>query len=540
MIDDLIRNFEAELPQRLAELQAAWPGVGAGKPDALTTILRIAHSLAGAAGSFGYSEIASTAAAVEEAVRTLADPATDVAGRERLHQRLNHLGTQLAQPRRTTKPRTLPETPAKKSAHNKLIYLVDDNLGFCRMMAAEIAHFGFDVQGISRLEILPTLLEQALPDAIIMDVLFPEDPLAGPKAIEKVRAMLPPEIPIIFMSADTSITTRLAAVRAGGQAFFAKPFDVTELIDTLDQLLLTEPQEAYRILIIEDSPALAQLYAETLRTAGMETAIVTDPMRLLAAMHEFRPDLLLMDIYMPGVNGVELARVVRQNHAYFGIPIVYLSAESDPLKQFAALGEGADDFLVKPVDPQRLVNAVSTRAARYQAMRAQMVKDSLTGLLNHSNVLNRLDHELHRALRIKKPLSVAMIDIDHFKQVNDTHGHAVGDHVILTLARLLKERLRNSDAIGRYGGEEFAIVMPDTPLDQARQVIEGLRESFANLPQHAGLKTFRSTFSAGVAAANSDVFDRGVIVRADQALYAAKHQGRNRVVAEDEALPEAG
>jgi diguanylate cyclase (GGDEF)-like protein len=151
-------------------------------------------------------------------------------------------------------------------------------------------------------------------------------------------------------------------------------------------------------------------------------------------------------------------------------------------------------------------------------------------LLRNPKVLTQLDIELHRAARKGTPLSFVMIDIDHFKQVNDTWGHAVGDQVLLKLSRLLKERLRRTDIIGRYGGEEFCVVMPETDASQAYQVMDALRQSFEQVVQRAGPNEFFVTFSAGITEADPERLDHLVVDRADKALYSAKQAGRNRII----------
>jgi diguanylate cyclase (GGDEF)-like protein len=247
------------------------------------------------------------------------------------------------------------------------------------------------------------------------------------------------------------------------------------------------------------------------------------------------PELILLDMNMPGASGQEIAKVIRQQDAYLSIPIVFLSAESDVGRQREAMSLGGDEFLQKPIQPEHLVSAVRSRIIRYRALRALMVRDSLTGLLNHTSYKERLRAEVARAKRQNKKLSVAIIDIDHFKNVNDSYGHPAGDRVIKNLSRLLKQRLRGADVIGRYGGEEFALALPDTPLDRAMIVIDNLRESFAAIEQHTGSTLFHNTFSAGVAEFSPQQpllpDSEALIKAADEALYVSKHGGRNRVSA---------
>lgn len=159
-----------------------------------------------------------------------------------------------------------------------------------------------------------------------------------------------------------------------------------------------------------------------------------------------------------------------------------------------------------------------------------MVRDSLTGLYNHTHILQLLEDCSFRARREMQPLSFAMLDIDHFKKINDRHGHPMGDRVIKSLALFLKQRLRKTDFIGRYGGEEFAIVMPDTPLEAAHKVLDEIRQRFAEILYPAQPHDLRCTFSAGVVQLDHRLDALTMASAADEALYRAKHAGRNCVM----------
>jgi diguanylate cyclase (GGDEF)-like protein len=252
-------------------------------------------------------------------------------------------------------------------------------------------------------------------------------------------------------------------------------------------------------------------------------------MKTLDALADASPELILLDMNMPGASGQELARVIRQQDTYLSIPIVFLSAESDVGRQREAMSMGGDEFLQKPIEPEHLISAVRSRIIRYRALRALMVRDSLTGLLNHTSYKERLRAEVARAKRLSKVLTVGLIDIDHFKNVNDSHGHPAGDRVIRNLSRLLKQRLRGADVIGRYGGEEFALVLVDTAVEAAAGVVNSIRESFATLEQQAGETSFRCAFSAGLAQSPPHMDAESLIQAADEALYQSKRDGRNRV-----------
>ena len=198
-------------------------------------------------------------------------------------------------------------------------------------------------------------------------------------------------------------------------------------------------------------------------------------------------------------------------------------------KQLDAMSEGGDDFLTKPIKPRHLIATVRNRAARARSLKARMVRDSLTGLYNHTHTLQLLEDASYRARREGQPLAFAMLDIDHFKKVNDSYGHPMGDRVIKSLALFLKQRLRKTDHIGRYGGEEFAVVLPDTDSVAAHKVLEEIRQRFAEIRYPAKPADLACTFSCGIAQLGADEDATVLARRADEALYRAKHGGRNRV-----------
>jgi len=258
--------------------------------------------------------------------------------------------------------------------------------------------------------------------------------------------------------------------------------------------------------------------------------VASEPSDVLEVLEHFRADLVLMDLYMPHCSGPELASVLRQIPGYVSLPIIYVSSETDLLRQFDALRVGADGFLTKPITPERLVEEVRLRAERMRTLRSLMVRDSLTGLFNHNTILQFLEVAVATARRHGSVLCFAMLDIDRFKRVNDVYGHTAGDQVLMALSRTLRLRLRESDLIGRYGGEEFAVVLSDSDADTAHQLLDNLRASFATLSFFADGKEFRCTFSAGVAAFPACADDaRHLVEVADRALYRAKHDGRNRI-----------
>jgi diguanylate cyclase (GGDEF)-like protein len=191
---------------------------------------------------------------------------------------------------------------------------------------------------------------------------------------------------------------------------------------------------------------------------------------------------------------------------------------------------GVEGFITKPVVPEELVSSVALRAERMRTLRGLMARDSLTGLYNHTTTTEMLVSSLAYAVRQKEKLVMVMLDLDAFKSVNDSHGHMAGDQVIVALSRLLKHRLRNTDVIGRYGGEEFALLLKDISSDTAEKLVNELREDFSKIIFSAGKQQFTCTLSAGISMYPSCSRAEDLRMAADAALYQAKSQGRNQVV----------
>lgn len=421
------------------------------------------------------------------------------------------------------------ESSLQENRATCVVYLVEDDPVQAHVLSSQIGYFGYSVRVFLTLTDMKAALQGEVPSAILMDVIFPEGRKAGIDAISELRETLIPNVPVLFISTSDDPLCRLQAVRSGGEGYFTKPVDVGLLIDTLDRLLFQAPPEPCRVLIVDDSNIQASVNALHLKRAGMEALIVTNPLEALPMLRDFNPELILMDVYMPDCTGMELARVIRQIEAYLCVPIVYLSSETDRDLQLEAVGLGGDDFLVKPIKPAHLVAAVTSRIDRYRKLRSLMLHDGLTGLFNHTTIKERLEQEVARAGRHGNRLSFAILDLDHFKSVNDTHGHPAGDRVLKSLAQLLTRRLRGSDVIGRYGGEEFAVILPNTGLEDSVKALEELRASFEKVRHRTQGVEFSVTFSCGVSTFPACPTSASLTEVADRALYAAKAEGRNKV-----------
>ncbi|MGE5622587.1 MAG: diguanylate cyclase domain-containing protein [Bacillota bacterium] len=389
-------------------------------------------------------------------------------------------------------------------------------------LSRQLHFFGFNVCE------LPWGAEQAQEDKPLAVLFVPAQELARPEEFAYIAAVRAgcPASQLIYLGVQAAIEPIVDLMRAGIDITIPSEDQPAMVLNCVLDLVQTNEQEQYRVLVVEDSRVAVALIQRTLAQHGIDTKAINDPGRLLDVLESYRPDLILMDMHMPRFNGVEATRVLRQMAAYSALPIVYLSGESDVGMQVEALRLGGDQFLMKPFNPVLLAAVVKTRIERFRETRRSTRLDGLTGLLNHTAAKSRLKTMVEEA---DGALTVAMIDIDHFKAINDTYGHPAGDQVIRGLAWLLKGRLRSIDLIGRYGGEEFMIALPEIGPEQATSVIERIRRDFAALPHaHAGGALY-ATFSAGIASYPPVDTAAGLTEAADGALLQAKRLGRNRV-----------
>ena len=298
-----------------------------------------------------------------------------------------------------------------------------------------------------------------------------------------------------------------------------------------------------RILVVEDSPVYRLLITTHLRQWGFEVQVATSGTEgwEILQRHD-SPDLVVSDWVMPGMDGLELCRKVRasrsaDSYAY----IILLTAKDARADLVCALEGGADDYLVKPFDEQelkarllvgkRLLGLQHELVAAKESMRYAATHDALTGLSNRREAVDSVSRELARSHRDRKPLAVILADIDHFKQVNDKLGHIAGDEVLVEIGRRLRFKLRPYDVAGRYGGEEFLLVMPGCDLMSALIRADQIRSFVSGSPITTTAGPVVTTLSMGVAVGDGGIETQvqDILRQADLGLYQAKKAGRNRV-----------
>ncbi len=451
------------------------------------------------------------------------------------------------------------------------ILVVDDVPANVKLLAAKLSREYFDVltadSGPGALEIA----QREAPDIVLLDVMMPG--MDGFEVCRRLKADTRTlHIPVVMVTALSDGSDRVAGLEAGADDFLTKPVNdialfsrvrslvrLKQMMDewrirerTSDELGVVrsedtefdESAENADILVVEDSELQRTKVTQTLEIdrARVTSTLTIDDAEGLANAQDF--ELIIASLTLRNEDGLRLVSRLRCLDRTRQVPILLLAQEEEMQRVAKGMEIGANDYIVKPIDRNELKARVRTQIRRkryqdrlrtnYQRSLSMALTDSLTGLFNRHYLGAHLARMIGRIAETHKPVVAIMLDIDHFKDVNDTYGHAAGDQVLKEVAERVSRNLRNFDMVARFGGEEFIIVMPDSTLEGAALVAERLRLRIAEEPFHvdAPVDELRITISLGVAATDDAATTPTVLINeADQALYAAKRKGRNCVVA---------
>lgn len=440
---------------------------------------------------------------------------------------------------------------------NTKVLAVDDDAMMLGIMETALKDQGYQVETAqSGLVALEKAWNWA-PDVILLDVIMPD--ITGFEVAQKIKSdQKTSGISIIMVTGLGSIEDRVKGLEAGADDFLSKPFNLDELLvrvhslarlkylqDKLAQKEAQCPSEIDKersnrpvILVVEDDIRIVNICRNVLGASGYLIESAVDAEAALEAVLRLRPDLIILDLMLPGRDGLELLSELRKQDDAQAVPVIILTALGDLKTKIKGFYLGADDFLVKPLSSMELVARVKANLRKYDCQRRlsrklqetfiQATTDHLTGLYNRRYLESVLEREMALHRRSGQPLSLMMIDIDDFKKINDNFGHQSGDEVLRALAEVFKKYLRAGDLAVRWGGDEFLILLPNTPLKDAIGIGERIRGNFVQKFAALGPK---ATMSQGLACMAEGEDAENLMRRLDEALYRAKGEGKNRMVA---------
>jgi two-component system cell cycle response regulator len=451
-----------------------------------------------------------------------------------------------------------------------VILVVDDVPANVKLLEAKLTNEYYDVitakDGFEAIE----QAKKHKPDLILLDVMMPG--MDGFETCRKMKEIYEiSHIPVVMVTALSEPADRVRGLDAGADDFLTKPINdialfarvkslvrIKVLLDELrlrDQTgmqmgVVEEGQNTFtsdvsgsKILIIDDDVVQLKKISEKLSASyTVESISRPETSQNVAVNGGF--DLIVISTQLSDTDGLRLAAHFKSHEEIRNVPVLILVDEDDQRAMLKGLELGINDYVILPIDTNEMSARVKTQIRRkkyqdqlkssYQQTINRAITDSLTGLYNKGYLNTHLDNMVRHALNNNKPLSLMIMDMDHFKSVNDTYGHDVGDEVLKQLSEIILKSVRSADLAARFGGEEFVILMPETDFNQAQDVAERIRrtvESTDMKVSHA-VGTIKKTISIGVAYLN-EMGDSGaaILKRADEALYKAKHGGRNKVIA---------
>ena len=448
------------------------------------------------------------------------------------------------------------------------VLVVDDILPNVKLLEAKLASEYYDVLTATSGQEALDKVERDSPDIVLLDVMMPG--MDGFEVCREIKSNPKhAHIPVVMVTALTDAADRVRGLEAGADDFLSKPLNDTALMARVRSLVrlkmtvdewrvrentaaqlgvvdkggtaMNEPVNNARILVVEDQEYDAQKFVESLKVDDDIVDVVTTGMDAMERVSTLDYDLMVISLNLMSEDGLRLCSHIRSSERSRSVPILMVAGDDDMSRIAHGLEIGAHDYILRPVDKNELLARVRTQIRRkrfqerlrstYEISLSMALTDSLTGLYNR----RYFDVHLHKLLQAnsesRKSLGILMIDIDHFKSVNDTYGHGVGDEILKEFADRLQDKLRGFDMVARMGGEEFVALLPDVKNEMAHIVAERLRKAIADKPftcnVEGGQLEITTSVGGTIVEAGTMVDPNEALKQADDALYDAKENGRN-------------
>ena len=523
VVQQMWGKFKENLGSQMVPFERAIAQISTGTLDRelRSSVKAEAHRLIGSLGSLGLPEGSEIARQIEELLEA------ESLGQNEA-RRLKELVEQLKQAVEN-KPSTTAAAGDLNTASGRLL-VVDDDVVLTEHVKQEAITRGLQVQVATDLTAARRAISHHPPDVILLDLSFPQTAENGFTLLTELHQRTP-AIPVLVLTGRNQLSDRVEVARLGGNAFLQKPITPQQILKAVTQEL-DRPQEAEaKVLVVDDDAQVLAALSALLKPWGLHVTTLAQPQQFWQALEATVPDLLILDIEMPGFSGIELCQVVRNDPRWSELPVLFLSARRDAETVHQVFAVGADDYVQKPIVGPELIARILNRLERTRILYRFAQIDELTGTATRRRAIQDLERFLHLAKRQHQPLCFMILDLDHFKQVNDQHGHEAGDRVLCLLGEHLKNFFRREDVVARWGGEEFVLGLYGIRREQGVERLTGFLETWRQQEfTDANNRTFHVTFSAGVADYSQDGTNLQELYRsADAALYRAKAMGRNQV-----------
>lgn len=451
------------------------------------------------------------------------------------------------------------------------VLVVDDILPNVKLLEAKLSSEYYDVlTATNGPEALEKVVSQS-PDIVLLDVMMPG--MDGFEVCRKIKENpATAHVPVVMVTALTDASDRIKGLEAGADDFLSKPLNDTALMSRVRSLVrlkmtvdewrvrentatqlgvvdntanaMNEPVENARILVIEDQSYESKKFGEGLKVDNDIVVVVETGIEAMSKVNEADYDLLAVSLNLKNEDGLRLCSHLRSSEKTRSIPILMIANEEDMPRIAHGLEIGAHDYILRPVDRNELLARVRTQVRRkrfqqrlrsnFELSLSMALTDPLTGLYNRRYFEVHLQKLLQKNQQSKKAMAVLMMDIDHFKSINDTHGHGVGDEILKIFAHRVKDSLRSFDLVARLGGEEFVVILPDVSTEMAYFIAERLRRAISDEPfacsAEGGKVSVTTSLGAVIVEASSDLSMEEILKLSDDALYDAKGTGRNATV----------
>jgi len=487
---------------------------------------REAHKLAGSVGTFGFVEASRQARQIEQIFQDGQEAAVEK--RALLRELIPALRQLLEVP--LEEPSKVGAAPESSSENRPYLLVVDHDLTFAAQLIREAALKGMHAVHVSSHEQARLAVSKDRPQAVILDLSYPEGKERSLVLLQELEQR-EPSIPTLVLTEHDIFADRLAVARLGGEGALSKNQPPTQILEWVGMLLDRLNATRARVLAVDDDPQVLSTVRALLEPRGVLLTSLENPLNFWEALEEVGPDLLMLDVEMPHISGIELCRLVRSDPRWSSTPVLFLTAHTNSAMVQRIFSAGADDYVSKPIVGPELVTRITNRLERTQLYRTLAETDALTKVASRRKSIQVMRQFLKLSARHRQPFCLAIIDVDRFKQINDVHGHLLGDQVLQRFGQLLLRNFRSEDVVGRWGGDEFVVGMYGMKGEAARQrLIDLLDELKIEEFGDPGKSPFYVTFTAGIAESPRHGKDlQHLYLAADRALYMQKEAGRGRV-----------